>query len=155
MHVYCVFEKKSFVATSQAPFRSTFDRSRLLGDIDNLVNLFCNRFDMAVQRATQRTSGLLVSMLDPKQRVWHLVIQFSQPFVWTNHQSTFVFPFLLGWASLYTFDSSQLPQICCQLGALAIMATQITLPFSCISPLKYIGPKKWMYFSIQPKIGLL
>ena len=64
MHVYCVFEKKSFVATSQAPFRSTFDRSRLLGDIDNLVNLFCNRFDMAVQRATQRTSGLLVSMLD-------------------------------------------------------------------------------------------
>ena len=36
----------------------------MLGDIDNLVNLFCNRFDMAVQRATQRTSGLLVSMLD-------------------------------------------------------------------------------------------
>ena len=64
--LYCVFEKKkSFVATSQAPFRSTFDRSRLLGDIDNLVNLFCNRFDMAAAASNaQRTSGLLVSMLD-------------------------------------------------------------------------------------------
>ena len=49
--------------------RSTFDRSRLLGDIDNLVNLFCNRFDMAVVSATPLVLLLLVSMLDPKQRV--------------------------------------------------------------------------------------
>ena len=35
-----------------------------------------------------------------QQRVWHLAIQFSQSFVWTNHQSTFVFPFLPRWASL-------------------------------------------------------
>ena len=150
MHVYCVFEKKSFVATSQAPFRSTFDRSRLLGDIDNLVNLFCNRFDMAVQRATQRTSGLLVSMLDvvdPLQAAKGLT--FGHPIftVLCLDKSSVYFCFPLSTSmsisnSLHTLDSSQLPQICCQLGALAIMATQITLPFSCISCLKYIRPKK-------------
>ena len=41
---------------------------------------------------------------------------------------------------LFSFDSSQLPQICCQLGALAITVTQITLYFSSISRLKYLGP---------------
>ena len=43
---------------------------------------------------------------------------------------------------LFSFDSSQLPQICCQLGALAITVTQITLSFSSISRLKYLGPIK-------------
>ena len=146
VYLYCVFEKKkSFVATSQAPFRSTFDRSRLLGDIDNLVNLFCNRFDMAAAASNaQRTSGLLVSMLDvvdpPSSKgfdIWPS--NFHSPLSGQIISPLLFSPFCLD-EHLFSFDSSQLPQICCQLGALAITVTQITLSFSSISHLKYLGP---------------
>ena len=145
--MYLKKKKKSFVATSQAPFRSTFDRSRLLGDIDNLVNLFCNRFDMAAAASNaQRTSGLLVSMLDvvdpPSSKgfdIWPS--NFHSPLSGQIISLLLFSPFCLD-EHLFSFDSSQLPQICCQLGALAITVTQITLSFSSISRLKYLGPIK-------------
>ena len=145
--LYCVFKKKSFVATSQAPFRSTFDRSRLLGDIDNLVNLFCNRFDMAVQRATQRTSGLLVSMLDvvdPLQAAKGLT--FGHPIftVLCLDKSSVYFCFPLStWMSisihirLFTAATDLLP-----IRGPGNHGYSDYSSFSCISCLKYIRPKK-------------
>ena len=131
--LYCVFEKKKFCSYFPSSFSIYFWQEpfawRYWQSCQSLLQPFWHG-SSSQQRATHQWPPRVNagrSWSSKQQRVWHLAIQFSQSFVWTNHQSTFVFPFLLGWASLYTFDSSQLPQICCQLGALAIMATQITL----------------------------